>query len=264
MFKNIYKKIILTGFIALSCLSVNAFAENTNIYAKQDQAMMEKLKKSFPNLEVRGVNYLPDVHLYEIQLNKNFLSYTNQNVDFFFMNGQIINPKSKKDISKERDRANVERFINSLPSQDAIKVVFGKPLRKIAIFTDPRCPYCKATDEDIHANFNKDSNIEIDYYMDPLRIKGHEDSPEIAAKIWCSPNKSKAWVDWMLNGVMPNNDGSCKNPIAKLKALAEKNNLDETPIIMFDNGYIWSGQSSAAQIKAILNKTPIVPISPTQ
>lgn len=261
MLKNFYKKMILATLFAFTFLSVNAFAANSNTYQKQDQVMMEKLKKLYPNLEIRGVNYLPNIHLYEIQLSKNFLSYTNQNIDFFIMNGQIIDPKTQKNISRERDRANVERFINSLPSQDAIKVLFGKPLRKIVIFTDPRCPYCKATDEDIHANFNQNSNIEIDYYMDPLRIKGHEDAPEIAAKIWCSADKSKAWVNWMLNGIMPDNKGTCKNPIAKLKALAEKNDLDQTPIIMFDNGYILSKQTTAAEIKAILNKNPIVPIN---
>ena len=37
----------------------------------------------------------------------------------------------------------------TLPLQDAVKVVKGDGSRLLAVFSDPRCPYCKALDEEL-------------------------------------------------------------------------------------------------------------------
>lgn len=87
----------------------------------------------------------------------------------------------------------------------------------------------------------------------PLNIQGHEEAPLKAAKIWCSKDKGKAWVDWMLNGKLPANDGSCKNPVAATKQFASEIGFNSTPRIIFDNGYTADQAVTAEQIMTAFN-----------
>ena len=60
---------------------------------------MAKIKQTYPNLQVEKVNYLPDIKLYELILKGNrLLTYTNEDVSFFVINGEIVNPKTKEKI----------------------------------------------------------------------------------------------------------------------------------------------------------------------
>lgn len=226
----------------------------TSVFAQNNQEMLKKIQKENPNLGVSKVTYLPEIKLYEIRTNKSkALSYTNENMDYFILNGQILDPKSKKNVSVERDMNVIKDFFKDLPFNKSIPIKFGNGERKIAVFTDPDCPYCKAADQAIDAYMKKD-NITFYYFMNPLNIVGHEDAPLKAKKIWCSPDKAASWKKWMLEGVLPNNAGTCSNPVAETKALAAENNFTSTPTFVFDNGFIWRGQISPDQIREVLNK----------
>lgn len=242
------KKKLIALCIGATLLVTNSFAELSN------KDMTAKLKKENPNLIVEEVTYLPDVKLYEIILQGNpTLNYTNENMDFFLVDGQIINPKNKANINTDRENINVKRFYKKLPFDTAIKVQYGKGTRAIAMFTDPDCPYCKATDKEIHTKLNK-SDLTVYYFMNPLKIRGHEEAPLKARKIYCSPDKSKAWVDWMLNNKLPNNDGSCKTPLEQHKQIANSVNFNSTPITIFDNGLVVRGGLTAEKITEVLSR----------
>lgn len=244
------KKKLLALCIGATLLATNSFAELSN------KDMMSKLKKENPNLAVDEVTYLPEVKLYEVIIKGNpTLTYTNENMDFFLAAGQIINPKNKTSISADREEANVKRFYKNLPFNTAIKVQYGKGTRTIAVFTDPDCPYCKSTDQEIHKKLNK-SDLTVYYFMNPLNIPGHEQAPLKARKIYCSPNRAKAWTDWMLNNQLPNNDGSCKTPLDEHKRIANSVNFNSTPTILFDNGYVVRTALTAEQITDVLSKKP--------
>lgn len=241
------KKLLISSILGL-VMSQSAFA------ALDNKAMLEKIQKEYPNLNVSAVTYLPEVKLYEIKTQNNSpLSFTNENIDYFILNGQIIDPKNKVNVSTERDMEQLKELFNSLPFDKSIPVKFGTGARKIAIFTDPDCPYCKATDQAIYNQMTKD-NLSISYFMNPLNIVGHEQAPLKAKKIWCSPNKSAAWENWMLNGILPDNPGTCANPVDETKEMSTQLGFNSTPTIMFDNGFIWRGQISPEQIREILNK----------
>lgn len=241
------KKLIMSGLIGLSLCGL-AFAQDS------DQAMLQKIQKAYPKLDVIKATYIPSVKLYEVRIkDSNNLSYTNSSLDYFILNGQIIDPKSQVNVSTERDMNFVKDFVKSLPYQKSIPVKYGNGQRRVAIFTDPDCPYCKATDQAIDAQMKTD-NITFSYFMNPLNIPGHEDAPLKARKIWCSSDRTAAWRNWMLNGVLPNNAGTCANPVAETKELSTKNGFNSTPTLLFDNGFVWRGQISPAQIREVLNR----------
>ncbi len=241
MKKNIFKSLIL----AVSLLSVSVFAQDT-------QKMKQKLDKDFPNLGIQKVEYVKNINLYELEIkDSNIPGYTNENNDFFIINGQIVDVKNKTNYTKERDFIKVKNLFNSLPWDKAIKIQYGNGSRKIAIFTDPDCPFCKQLDKEIHTNMKND-NLTIYYFMNPLNIPGHEQAPLKAAKIWCSSNKAKSWTDWMLSGVLPNNKGDCKNPVAETREIGKRAGYNSTPIIVFDNGYTADRVLTAEQIRLVL------------
>lgn len=220
----------------------------------QEKVILDKLNKDYSKLNVEDVVFLPAVNLYELHLKNNTnLAFTNPNIDYFLLAGEIIDAKNKKSITAERELVNVQRFFNGLPTNKAITIKYGKGTRKVAIFTDPDCPYCKATDQDIHKKMTN-QDITFYYYMNPLRIEGHEQAPLKAKKIWCSPDKGKAWLNWINNGILPNNPGTCPNPVDETKALSDRVGFNSTPILVFDNGLVWKGQTTASQIQEILKK----------
>lgn len=237
-------------------LSILGLVMATAVFAQVSKPMTDKLKKEYPNLNVKDATFLPGVNLYEVRTNNSpLLSYTNENVDFFLIAGEIISTKDMKNVTKERESENVKRFYRELPFDKAITYKFGKGTRQFAIFTDPDCPFCKATDLEIHTKLTK-ADLTIHYFMNPLNIPGHEQAPLKAAKIWCSPNKQKAWTEFMLEGKLPNNPGTCKNPVAETKALSTSVGFNSTPTIVFDNGLVWRGAIQAEQIMQILQSKP--------
>lgn len=245
-------KKLLSVLIAGIALTTNlAFA-----ITPQEKTMLEKLNKEYPKLNVEDVIFLPTVNLYELHIKNNTnLAFTNPNIDYFLMAGEIVDAKNKKSITADRELINVQRFFFNLPVDKAIVIKYGKGTRKVAIFTDPDCPFCKASDQDIHKKLTN-QDITFYYYMNPLKIPGHEEAPLKARKIWCSPDKGKAWTDWMINGVLPNNPGTCANPVADTKALSEAVGFNSTPTLVFDNGLVWRGQMMSEQVMQMFNKAP--------
>lgn len=248
------KKILSVLFAALSLSSSLAFA-----ITPQEKTMLDKINKEYPKLDINDVVFLPTVNLYELHIkNKTNLAFTNPNIDYILMAGEIIDVKNKKNITTDRESVNSQRFFNTLPTNKAIVIKYGKGTRKVAIFTDPDCPYCKASDRDIHSKLTN-QDITFYYYMNPLRIPGHEEAPLKARKIWCSADRSKAWLDWITKETLPNNAGTCANPVAETKALSESVGFNSTPTLVFDNGLVWRGQIKAQEMQQIFDKAPALP-----
>ena len=248
MKKNVLNKLSIAAVIALAMMSGSAMAQS-----KDEVEVGAKLTKAYPSMKYKKITYLPEVGLYEVRLNdpSQTLSYTNKNVEFFLVSGEIVDPKSKKNVSSERAMVNVEHFFKDLDFKNAITVKYGKGTRQIAVFTDPDCPFCKNLDREIHSKLVND-DITVHYFFNPLNIPGHEQAPLKAAKIWCAPDRAEAYKSWMLNGILPNNDGSCKNPVTETKKFSTSVGFNSTPTIVFDNGHIARKTLSAEDVRLVL------------
>ena len=80
----------------------------------------------------------------------------------------------------------------------AIKKVKGNGSRKIVVFSDPDCPFCKRIEQE----FEKMTDVTIYVLLYPIE-QLHAKAPERSRAIWCSPNRLKAWEDYMLRGTAP-------------------------------------------------------------
>jgi thiol:disulfide interchange protein DsbC len=54
--------------------------------------------------------------------------------------------------------------------------------------------------------------------------------------VWCSPDRSKAWLDLALRGKPPTASAACENPVEKNLELGRKLGVNSTPTLYLANG----------------------------
>jgi thiol:disulfide interchange protein DsbC len=74
----------------------------------------------------------------------------------------------------------------------------------------------------------------------------------VAASIWCSGDRLKAWDDFMLRGVAPSGK-NCETPISTLVQTGQKYRINGTPTLIFADGSVVPGMITAEAIEKKLN-----------
>ena len=190
--------------------------------------------------KVQSVFKSPYFGLYEVRIGNNLL-YTDAKVTYVF-SGNVFDGKTLDNLTEERlNRLTAIKF-SELPLDLALKTVKGKGTRKVAVFEDPNCGYCKL--------FRK-TLTELDdatIYTFVLPILG-PDSITKSKALLCANDKNKAWDEWMLQNKMADGSGECGAPIAKLQELGKKLNISGTPAVFFSDGSRAAGAIPASQLE---------------
>jgi thiol:disulfide interchange protein DsbC len=82
--------------------------------------------------------------------------------------------------------------------------------------------------------------------------------PELAdhsKAVWCSPDRSKAWLDLALRGQRPTSGLNCETPIDKNVELGHSLGVNSTPTLIFANGERVAGGMRIADLVPLLDKT---------
>jgi thiol:disulfide interchange protein DsbC len=216
--------------------------------AQADEASIRKaLQAKFPQAEIQSVTKLPYLGLYEVVIGNEIL-YADESFDYIIYDGNIIETKTDRNLTAERKRKLAMIPFNELPLDLAFKRVKGKGERKMAVFSDPDCPFCKRIEGDLA----KLDNVTI--YMFLFPIDGlHPQASDKAKRIWCSADKAKAWDDYLNKGIAPTAAPTCDNPVDKLVEFGSRRGINATPTLVFANGERVPGAISAAQIEKLLS-----------
>ncbi|MEW5788197.1 MAG: DsbC family protein [Pseudomonadota bacterium] len=166
----------------------------------------------------------------------------------FIMAGDLLDVKNRRNLTKERMDKLTEVKWDSLPLENAIKVVRGDGKRKIAVFSDPDCPYCKKVEQELF----KLSDITVYVFAYPLPM--HADATRKSKLVWCSKDRAKAWLDLMLKNKVPEGKATCDTPIEKNLELGRKLRVEGTPALIFPNGKRVPGYMDAPRLEAALNQ----------
>ena len=126
----------------------------------------------------------------------------------------------------------------------AFKKVKGNGSRKLIVFSDADCPFCHRLENEMK---NLD-NVTIYTFLFPID-RLHPDAANKSRKIWCAPDKVKAWDAFFASGKLPDNAGDCDNPVEKTQALGNALKINATPTLVFADGTIVPGALQAAQIE---------------
>jgi thiol:disulfide interchange protein DsbC len=216
--------------------------------ASADEISLKKLiEAAYPKMTVENVSKTNFANLYEVYMGGQII-YTDEKFTFLIAEGRMVDPKTKRDITSDRlaDLSKID--FSSLPLDQAVKVVKGNGSKKVAVFSDPDCPFCKRLEQN---ELSAIDDVTIYTFLLPLE-QLHPDAANKAKAIWCSSDKAKAWNDWVFNGLLPKKQSACDTPLDKNATLAKKLGVTSTPTLFFADGKRMLGAYPAAEIEKAL------------
>ena len=230
-------KIITTTLTICFALSLNAVA--------QEDLIRKNLAERIPKLpKIEEIQKSPIAGLYEIRVGSADIYYTDA-AGNYLIDGQLIDAKSGKNLTEERVNKLSAIDFKDLPLKDAFVIKRGTGTRKVAVFEDPNCGYCKRFEADMQKVNN------VTFYMFLYPILG-ADSGEKSKNIWCAADKSKAWQDWMLHDVTPR-VGKCNtDALARNVEFGKKHRITGTPTLLLADGTRVPGAIASAQLEKML------------
>jgi thiol:disulfide interchange protein DsbC len=197
-----------------------------------DEASLKKaIEAAYPKFKVDSVIKTPYSGLYEVFMGGQIV-YTDEKLNFLIAEGRLVDPKTKKDITGERLEELTKIDFNSLPLNQAIKVVKGNGSRKLVVFSDVDCPFCKRLEQNELANID---DVTIYTFLYPIESL-HPDAANKSKSIWCAPNRVKAWNDWIFNNQLPTTVAKCDVPLERVGEMARKYGVTSTPTLFFADG----------------------------
>jgi thiol:disulfide interchange protein DsbC len=209
---------------ALACVSLSAFADEAEV-KKAVEAKLGKVEK---------IAKAPMAGIWEVTVDGQIF-YADDKASYLLF-GNLLDMKTGKNLTAERQ-------FNALPLELAVKQVRGSGKNVMVTFEDPNCGYCKKLAKDIQTL----KDVTVYTFLYPVL---GDDSYEKSKAIWCAPDKSKAWVDWMASGKAPP-AAPAKCDIAgldKSTQLGRKLRVNGTPAIFFAGGERVGGYIPAAEI----------------
>ena len=212
----------------------------------QDANLKKTLADRLPSLPKIGeISKTPMPGVFEVRVQGNELFYTDAKGDFLIQ-GALIDTKQKRNLTEERtDKLSAVAF-DSIPLKLAFTQVKGNGKRKLVVFADPNCGYCKRFEKDLQ----KIDNVTIYHMLYPVL---GEDSKTKSRNIACAKDRAKTWNDWMLQGVTPPTVACDNHNIDAIVDFGKKNRINGTPTLFVADGTRVPGAIDAAQVETLLN-----------
>ena len=218
----------------------------TSLHALAQEATIRKnLAERLPNIpKIEEVSKTPMPGLYEVRINHSDIFYTDEKGDFLIQ-GSLIDTKTKTDLTDQRvDKLTAIDF-KDLPFKDSFTIVRGNGKRKMAVFEDPNCGYCKKFERDLV----KVDNVTVHVFLYPILSA---DSGDKSRNIWCAKDKGKTFLDWMVRDVMPPAATCDTSAVARNLELGKKIRVTGTPALVFADGTRVPGAIGADRVEKFL------------
>ena len=218
------------------CLGLNASA--------QDAAIRKALAERIPQLQqIDEVRSTPMKGLYEVRIGTD-LFYTDAQGNYLIQ-GELIDTRARRNLTEDRINKLTAVDFKALPLQDAFTIVRGKGERKLAVFEDPNCGYCKRFEKDMQ---NVD-NVTVYLFLYPILSP---DSAEKSRNIWCAKDRVAAWEDHMLRDKTPAAASCDTAALQRNLAFGRKHKITGTPTLIFADGARVPGAIGTADIEKLL------------
>lgn len=212
---------LLPGAFALAMLVNAAHAD--------EAAVRATVKRMLPITEAPAIGSTPVPGLLEVAADGKVFYVTEDGR--YVLGGPLFDAQTRRNLTDAR-LAEINRIpFETLDTKLAISRVKGSGARKLAIFEDPDCPYCKVLEKTLEAI----DDVTVYVYLYPI------DSlhPQAAAKsraVWCAPDRASAWAEVMRTGILPVAPANCVDPIAEIAAFAKRHRISGTPTMVLADG----------------------------
>jgi thiol:disulfide interchange protein DsbC len=229
------RPLIALAFAA--CAASTAFAGEAEI--------RQSITAMFPDTKIDAVRKTGVLGLYEVQIGSDVL-YSDEKGNYV-IEGSIVDVRARRNLTEERRNKLAQVKFSELPLELAVKTVRGNGKRVFATFEDPNCGYCKKLAHELVGV----TDITMYTFLYPILAA---DSADKSRAIWCSPDRAKAWSDWMVNGVEAKAT-ACADPIDKVSALGRSLHVTGTPTIIFADGNRVPGYVPVTKLEEMLDRT---------
>ena len=230
-------------FVRPLLIALLALATST-VFA-QEATIRKSLSERLPNLpKIDEISKTPMHGLYEVRMGSDIM-YSDADGSFLIQ-GTLIDVKQRRNITEERMEKLSAIAFDQLPLKNAFTQVRGNGKRKLVVFADPNCGYCKRFEKDLQ----KLDNVTIHHLLYPIL---GEDSKVKSKNIWCAKDKAKTWNDWMLNGSTPAAANCDTAAVDANVEFGKKYRITGTPTLFFADGTRVPGAVPLAQVEKLLS-----------
>jgi thiol:disulfide interchange protein DsbC len=211
----------------------------------QEATLRKNLGERLPQLQkIDEVSKTPIAGLYEIRVNGTEIFYADAEGNYL-LQGNLIDTRQRRNLTEERvDKLSAISF-DALPFKDAFTIVRGNGKRKLAVFEDPNCGYCKRFERDLQ----KVDNVTVYMFLYPILSA---DSTEKSKAIWCAKDRAKAWQDWMVRDKAVTAASCDTAAIERNVEVGHKHKINGTPTLIFTDGTRVPGAITSAQVEKYL------------
>lgn len=242
-FINRSLNILMAALLSVSALSVSAAPVNKAPRQESD-AVQQQLAAVYPDIQIDSVWRSEIPGLYELHVGKDILYATK---DHYLIVGHIYDTKARRNLT-------LARLMNprQWPADAAIRL--GKSTgQKLAVFTDPDCPWCRKLQNELEHL----KEVDVHEFLYPLR----PESPAKARAIWCNPDRHYALVTAMQGSAVPApDDATCDiSQLEKVVAFGQARGIQETPTLIRGDGEIWVGYLTPEQLRKWLAESTETP-----
>lgn len=211
------------------------------------EAVKKAIAGKMPDVQIRSVSKSPYAGLYEVVANGFTVFYTDEKAEIGIFN-TMIDLRTRKNLIEARAQELMKVDVSRLPLDKAIVKVRGDGSRKLYVFSDPDCPFCRQLEKELEGV----SNVTMYTFLYPL-TSIHPDAMRKAELVWCSEDRAQAYYDMMLGGKEPQGQPTCATPVKEIVKLAEQLYITGTPGLIFGDGKLVPGGLPRHQIEAQLD-----------
>ena len=211
----------------------------------QEMLIRKNLAERIPQLpKIEEVTRTPMTGLYEIRLSTNEIYYSDADGNYL-INGQLIDTRNRRNLTEEREAKLGAIDFGALPLKDAITIVRGNGKRRLAVFEDPNCGFCKRFERDLA----KVDNVTIYLFLYPVL---GQNSVDKARAIWCAKDQATAWTNTLLNDQPPSSATCNTATVDRNLEFGRKYKITGTPTLIAQDGTRVPGAIATPEIEKLL------------
>ncbi len=201
------------------------------------ETLQEKAQRLFPQAKIDSVERTPLSGLYEVRSGRTVL-YMDESGRYVFV-GELYDFTGRKNLTAERLLNLAAVRFDDLPLQHAIRLGPANGTRRLAVFDDVDCPFCRRFHQEVVPRLLDDGTAVYVFLYPLASLHPHAEAKSRA--IWCSKDRAASLEAALADRLQVSQVGGCETPLAAIREVAGRLGISGTPAIVLDTGEIVGG-----------------------